>query len=72
VTNRAVTRALGRALHRPTLAAVPAFALRAVLGEFATGITCSSRAVRASLLNAGFTFRHPSIEEAVGSVLAPR
>jgi hypothetical protein len=71
VTNRQVTRAMGRALHRPTLAAVPTPVLRIAVGEFATGITGSCRAVPKALLDAGFTFRHPSIESALDSVLHP-
>ncbi|MER6330237.1 TIGR01777 family oxidoreductase [Streptomyces sp. NPDC001034] len=68
-TNREVTQALGRVLHRPALAPVPAFALRAALGEFATSITCSARVVPTALLKAGFTFRHPTFEQALESVL---
>lgn len=60
---------MGRALHRPTIASVPAFALRAALGEFATGITGSCRAVPAALHKAGFTFSHPTIDKALHSVL---
>ncbi|MEU9449874.1 TIGR01777 family oxidoreductase [Streptomyces sp. NPDC048277] len=69
LTNREITRAMGRILHRPTLATVPAFALKAVLGEFSDGITGSCRAVPAGLLKAGFTFRHPGIDEALRSAL---
>lgn len=69
LTNREITRAMGRALHRPTIASVPAFALRAALGEFATGITGSCRAVPAALDKAGFTFSHPTIDTALRSVL---
>ncbi|MGW1025215.1 TIGR01777 family oxidoreductase [Streptomyces sp. NPDC002577] len=69
LTNQDITRAIGRKLRRPTLAAVPAFALRAALGEFATSITCSCRAVPTALLKAGFDFRHPTIDEALDSVL---
>ncbi|WP_234537775.1 TIGR01777 family oxidoreductase [Streptomyces shenzhenensis] len=69
LTNREITRAMGRALHRPTIASVPAFALRAALGEFATGITGSCRAVPAALHKAGFTFGHPTIDKALHSVL---
>ncbi|WP_406333970.1 TIGR01777 family oxidoreductase [Streptomyces sp. NBC_00203] len=72
LTNREITRAMGRALHRPTIASVPAFALRAALGEFATGITGSCRAVPAALRKAGFTFSHPTIDEALHSVLRAR
>ncbi|MEW2625442.1 TIGR01777 family oxidoreductase [Streptomyces sp. NPDC048106] len=69
LTNREVTRALGRALHRPALAPAPALALRAVLGEFATSLTGSARVVPAALSRAGFTFRHPTFEQALRSVL---
>ncbi|MEU2337882.1 TIGR01777 family oxidoreductase [Streptomyces sp. NPDC013172] len=69
LTNREITRAMGRILHRPTLAAVPAFALRAVLGEFSEGITGSCRAVPDGLLKAGFTFRYPGIDDALRTAL---
>ncbi|MEU9340057.1 TIGR01777 family oxidoreductase [Streptomyces sp. NPDC048278] len=69
LTNREITRATGRILHRPTLAAVPAFALRTVLGEFAAGITGSCRAVPDALLKSGFTFREPAIDDALRSAL---
>lgn len=71
LTNREITRAMGRALHRPTAASVPTPVLRLVVGEFATGITGSCRAVPTALLEAGFNFRHPSIERALDYVLNP-
>lgn len=71
LTNREVTRAMGRALHRPTLAAVPSPVLRLVVGEFATSITASCRAVPAGLQKAGFTFQYPNIEQALDAVLHP-
>lgn len=69
LTNRDVTKAMGRILHRPTLAPVPELALRLVVGEFTDSIVASCRAVPAALLEAGFTFRHPTIEQAVAAVL---
>ncbi len=69
-TNGAVTKALGRALHRPTVLAVPAFALKAVLGEFASGVLGSARVVPERLLAAGFTYRHPTIDSQLREVLA--
>ena len=42
-TNAEVTAAMGRALNRPTLLPVPAFALRAVLGELSTEVLGSKR-----------------------------
>ncbi|MGV4981193.1 TIGR01777 family oxidoreductase [Streptomyces sp. NRAIS4] len=70
-TNREVTRAMSRALHRPALASVPAFVLRVALGEFAASITCGARVVPAALDKAGFTFAHPTIGGALDSVLRP-
>ena len=70
LTNREITRAMGRVLHRPTLAAVPGFALRIALGEFAQGITGSCRAIPAGLLKTGFTFRQPGIDEALRAALS--
>lgn len=69
LTNREITKAMGRAMHRPTLASVPEFALKIVIGEFASGITGSCRAVPAALLKAGFTFQYPTIEESLNAVL---
>jgi uncharacterized protein (TIGR01777 family) len=71
LTNREITKAMGRAMHRPTLASVPEFALKIAVGEFASGITGSCRAVPAGLLKAGFHFQHPTIEQSLDSVLHP-
>ncbi|MFJ8211606.1 TIGR01777 family oxidoreductase [Streptomyces sp. NPDC096033] len=70
LTNREVTAAMGRVLHRPTLCAVPAPALRVVLGEFSQDVLGSQRVRPAGLLAAGFTFVHPGIEEAIRAALA--
>jgi uncharacterized protein (TIGR01777 family) len=69
LTNREITKAMGRAMHRPTIASVPEFALKIVIGEFASGITGSCRAVPAALLKAGFTFQYPTIEDSLNAVL---
>ena len=47
VTNRAFSKALGRALHRPAVAPVPAFAMQALYGEMAEIVTTGQRAVPA-------------------------
>lgn len=69
VTNREITKVMGRAMHRPTIASVPEFALKIVIGEFASGITGSCRAVPAGLLKAGFQFQYPTFEQALDVVL---
>ncbi|MGV0835325.1 TIGR01777 family oxidoreductase [Mycolicibacterium thermoresistibile] len=66
VTNAEFTAALGRTVNRPTPWALPGFAVRAVLGEFADeGVLIGQRAVPAALEGAGFQFRHQTIGEAL-------
>jgi hypothetical protein len=70
VTNREFTRALGRALHRPTLLPTPAFALRLALGEMADEMLLSSaRVLPRKLVRAGYPFRDPNLESALRRVL---
>ncbi|WP_329131031.1 TIGR01777 family oxidoreductase [Streptomyces sp. NBC_01476] len=69
LTNREITAAMGRALHRPTLATVPATALRLALGEFAGDVLGSQRVRPRRLLDSGFTFAFPEIDQAIGAAL---
>jgi uncharacterized protein (TIGR01777 family) len=63
VTNREFARALGRAMHRPSLLPAPAFALRLILGEMADPLTLTSlRVVPECALSRGFHFRYPEID----------
>ena len=65
-TNAEFTHALARVLHRPALVPVPAFTLRAVLGGFADeGVLVGQRVVPRVLEQAGFTFTHPTVEDAL-------
>jgi uncharacterized protein (TIGR01777 family) len=64
-TNAEFTEALGRAVHRPTLLPVPAFALRAALGELGDWAVASLRATPGVLTKAGYAFRHRSVASAV-------
>ncbi|MGP3685549.1 TIGR01777 family oxidoreductase [Streptomyces sp. IBSNAI002] len=69
LTNRQITAAMSRVLHRPALLPVPAAALRVVLGEFSEDVLGSQRARPARLLESGFVFRHPGIEDAIRAAL---
>ncbi len=69
LTNREITAAMGRVLHRPTLFAVPAPVLRAVLGEMAGDVLGSARVLPTRLLESGFTFAFPDIEGAIRAAL---
>ncbi len=64
VTNRHLTRALGRAMRRPGLVPVPGFALKIVVGEFAESLLTGQRVVPAHAQRAGYHFRYPEIEMA--------
>ncbi len=70
-TNADLTAALGKALHRPTLAIVPRFALRAVLGEFADELLIDQRMAPRRLTDTGFVFSDPTIEDIVRGVVSP-
>lgn len=65
LTNREITAAMARVLNRPALFPVPAAALRAALGELAGDVLGSQRVVPERLLESGFTFAFPGIEDAI-------
>ncbi|WP_326612514.1 TIGR01777 family oxidoreductase [Streptomyces scopuliridis] len=65
VTNREITAAMGRVLHRPTPFPVPAVALRVALGELSAEVLGSQRVLPKRLLESGFRFAFPTIDEAV-------
>lgn len=70
VTNASFTKTLGRVLHRPTLAPLPAFAARLALGEMADALLLSSaRVVPRRLEASGYRFRHPDLEGALRVLL---
>ena len=69
VTNRELSHALGRALHRPALLPVPAVALRALYGEMAQIVTTGARVLPAKPLVLGYGFRHPHLDEALRAAL---
>ncbi|CAB4995418.1 MAG: TIGR01777 family protein [Actinobacteria bacterium] len=69
VTNADATAALGKLLHRPALLPVPAFALKAVLGEFADDVLSSARVLPRVLEASGFTFSQPTISKALRAEL---
>ena len=65
VTNSEFTRALGRAVRRPAVLAVPSFALRLAQGDLAEVVTSSVRMDPARLRESGFEFKHPEIDGAL-------
>jgi uncharacterized protein len=71
VTNLEFTRALGRALHRPTLLQVPAFALQLAIGEMAKATILESVRVMPACLGAsGFDFEYPELAAGLHALLS--
>lgn len=62
VTHREFTRALGRALRRPSLVPVPRLALRIAVGEVADTLTTGQRVLPARARALGYHFRYPEID----------
>jgi uncharacterized protein (TIGR01777 family) len=72
VTNRDFTKALGRALKRPAVLAVPPFALRLALGrDLADELLLGSlRVMPVRLTETGYMFRDPDLGEALDGVVS--
>ena len=68
-TNRDFSRALGRALHRPAFAPIPAAAIKLLYGDMAQIVVNGVRMVPGRAAELGYTFRHPDLDEALGSTL---
>jgi uncharacterized protein (TIGR01777 family) len=69
VTNKDFSKALGRALRRPAIAPVPAFAIRLLYGDMAEIVTEGQRAVPERALAGGFAFGHADLDEALADAL---
>ena len=68
-TNEQFTEELGRQLRRPTVLAVPRFAVTTVVGELGKAMLGSIRATPQRLLEAGFAFAHPTIGDQLRAAL---
>jgi uncharacterized protein (TIGR01777 family) len=68
--NREFATALGRALHRPALLAVPAAPLRLALGDFAEELLLRGQKVLpAEAIASGFRFAYPSLDRALAAIV---
>ena len=71
VTNRDFTRALAKQLHRPAFLPAPYFALRLALGEMASMLVASQRAIPQAAEQTGYRFRYGDIDSALSAILGP-
>ncbi|MCP3135872.1 TIGR01777 family oxidoreductase [Pyxidicoccus xibeiensis] len=68
-TNLDFAHALGHALGRPSVVHVPAFMLKAAMGEMAKVALEGQRVLPKRAQEAGFSFRHPALEAALRDLL---
>ncbi|CEG25852.1 TIGR01777 family oxidoreductase [Bacillus sp. B-jedd] len=61
---------IGKALGRPHWLPVPGIALKVLLGEMSTLVLNGQRVIPRNLLDAGYTFRYPHLQEALDNLLA--
>jgi len=69
VTNKELTKTLGKVLHRPTVIPLPKFVLKFLFSEGATVLTEGQHVVPERLLKNNFTFKYPTIEGALREIL---
>lgn len=65
VTNKVLTKTLGKILHRPAVLPVPVWILRLIFGEGAAAISSGQNVIPERLLRAGFRFKFETIEHAL-------
>jgi uncharacterized protein (TIGR01777 family) len=69
VTNKEFSKALGRALHRPAVAPVPALAIKVLYGQMAEIVTEGQRAIPERALAHGHVFQQPDLDRALADAL---
>ncbi len=69
VTNARFTQSLAKALGRPAILPVPAFALRLALGEAASMLLTGQRCHPEALKSLGFEFAYPDIDAALAHIV---
>lgn len=61
--------ALGKAMHRPSWAPVPAFALRFMLGEMAEMLLGGQKVIPEKITKAGYSFKYPDVDFALKAIM---
>ena len=73
VTNKELTKILGKFLNRPTFLRMPAFWIKMIFGEMGKELFLNSiRAIPARLIKSRFIYQHPTLEMALKSFKATR
>jgi uncharacterized protein (TIGR01777 family) len=69
-TNKTFTKALGRAIKRPTIAPIPALAMKLLYGEMSQTVLDGSNPDPSKLQALGFRFRYADVESALSAELS--
>lgn len=69
VRNRELAKTIGKAMGRPSFLPVPGFMLKLALGEFGSILLEGQKVIPQKLLNSGFQFRYPEIEQAIEQII---
>jgi uncharacterized protein (TIGR01777 family) len=67
--NEELAKAIGKVMHRPSFLPTPGFMLKLVLGEFGSVLLEGQRVIPRKLLDSGYVFIYPEIEEALQSLI---
>ncbi|MGL6160600.1 TIGR01777 family oxidoreductase [Microbulbifer sp.] len=71
VTNNSFARLLAKQLHRPSLVRTPAWMLKLMFGEMAEELLLASQKMEPrTALDSGYTFRFPTLEQALEDLLS--
>jgi uncharacterized protein (TIGR01777 family) len=68
-TNKSFTKALGRAIKRPTVFPIPSFAIKMLYGEMGSTVTEGSNPDPAKLEQLGYRYDKPRLDDALRSQL---
>jgi len=69
VQNREFAKTVGKIMNRPSFFPVPAFAIKLFMGEMGKAMTFSQKAMPEKLIQHGFKFKYPHIQEALEASL---
>jgi uncharacterized protein (TIGR01777 family) len=69
VRNRDLGKAIGRVLHRPSFMPAPGFMIELILGEFGSVLLKGQRVIPRRLMDSGFQFQYPGIEDALNNII---
>jgi len=72
VTNKELSKAIGKVLRRPSALPVPEVMLRLTLGEVAKVLVTGQKVLPRRAQDAGFRFEHPDVEEALRDLLGKK